>query len=832
MRAPGLAIAAVTAAIALLAPAPASAAPPWQAADEIRAELFSAQTDLLFDEPGESSVAAARRALAGPLERGLRADAPGELAEISASLAAAEAAFAAGDGTALAAARGRILSALRRGAYRVTVAATARGDAATADSWLLIRDFRQATRFTRPGVDATAALGELASGEMSPADATVQVRKDLLDAYQVRLAGNLDDALQAAERGFGDRLAETAAIARGYWLIIAAEYREQRGAAAARRTTSDFAALAAAAGRGDVAAFRTDRTAVLEDLDGFTAAPFTPEEQARRAQQLTRFLDLVPIEYDDGTEDGRVTIPFELQEAVAFQEGAEQAFTELEAPLLERDPALVAEAQRGLDELERYAEAANERSEIAPVEDVDDAHARVSDALDELFPEEWKQSSDEADYDLVEISLDQLAAAAGAGEKGQAEQARLSAYAFFEFGPELKLRAFDPQLVTEIEGLFWYGARDSEGLAELISSGASVRDIRDTNLVLTEALGEARAKTGEGASDATVITNAALIVFREGLEAILIIAAITASLIGARRRLRQPIYRGALLALPASVLMFVIALLVLESLSQYGEKLEAVVGLIAIGVLLVVLNWFFHRVYWTEWIAGHRRRGQSLTGAAGAGAVVGTATIAGLYVLGFSSVFREGLETVLFLQALQLSSGTGVVIAGVIAGLALTALVGVATFKLEQRLPYKRMLVVTGVLIALVLVVLVGNTVRTLQGVGWIPITPLDFEFPLWMGTWLGFFPTWETLGAQVAALGFVIGSYFLAEWVRKRELRRASRSQPDPAPEAPDRSPLDELAHPATNGSNGHARSAPARSPDRSEPTAAPRRREPSKSR
>ena len=103
-----------------------------------------------------------------------------------------------------------------------------------------------------------------------------------------------------------------------------------------------------------------------------------------------------------------------------------------------------------------------------------------------------------------------------------------------------------------------------------------------------------------------------------------------------------------------------------------------------------------------------------------------------------------------------------------------TAAVGVLTFLLERKLPYKRMLVVTGVLIALVLVVLVGNTVRTMQGVGWVPITPLDVEFPLWMGTWLGVFPTVETLAAQALAFGFVVGSYLLTEWVRKRHLRQA----------------------------------------------------------
>ena len=304
--------------------------------------------------------------------------------------------------------------------------------------------------------------------------------------------------------------------------------------------------------------------------------------------------------------------------------------------------------------------------------------------------------------------------------------------------------------------------------------------MRETRAALEEALDEARAKTGEGASDTTVITNAAMIVFREGLEAILIIAAITASLVGARRRLRAPILRGALAALPASFVLFFGAQLLLDSLAGYGEKLEAVVGVIAIVVLLLVMNWFFHRVYWTAWIAGHRQRSKDLTEAAAAGAVVGAGTIAGLYVLGFSSVLREGVETVLFLQALQLSSGTGVVLAGV--GLALVADRGgrLATFKLEQRLPYKRMLVVTGFLIALVLVVLVGNVTRTMQGVGWLPITPIHVEPPLWAGTWLGIFPTVETLGAQLLALVFVIGSYFLAEWMRKRNVRRAiERSTP-----------------------------------------------------
>jgi high-affinity Fe2+/Pb2+ permease len=60
--------------------------------------------------------------------------------------------------------------------------------------------------------------------------------------------------------------------------------------------------------------------------------------------------------------------------------------------------------------------------------------------------------------------------------------------------------------------------------------------------------------------------------------------------------------------------------------------------------------------------------------------------------------------------------------------------------------------------------------------------------FPLWMGTWLGIYPTVETLGLQVLAFLFVIGSYFAAEWVSKRNLRKAiAASETEAAAPAPD---------------------------------------------
>ncbi|HEU0018710.1 MAG TPA: hypothetical protein VFQ14_00325, partial [Thermoleophilaceae bacterium] len=401
---------AMAVALAVLGLTATASAAPWQAADAIRADLFAAQTALLLEErtDGANALDDAERAVAGRVERDLAVDSPDALRDLRRALAGARAALADGDEVALAAARGEAIAAVRRGAFGVAVAATRRGDASTARSWLLVRDFRQSTRFTRPGVDATAALIGLQEDDVAPADAALQVRKDLLDAYQSRLATNLDAAAEAGERGFAPRFAETAALAAGYWAILAPEYREQRGAAETAATGRDFATLSRAAAAGDLARFEAARERVKRDFGGFTAAPFTPEEQARRAGQLTRFLDLIPIEYRDGTEDGRVTIPFELQEAVAFHEGIEQAFGDLQSELAERDPAAVMAVERDLDKLGGIVDDAHERVAVAPEEDVEELHGRISDRLDALFPDDWKDGGSEVDYDLVEIAVDQL----------------------------------------------------------------------------------------------------------------------------------------------------------------------------------------------------------------------------------------------------------------------------------------------------------------------------------------------------------------------------------------------------------------------------------------
>jgi high-affinity iron transporter len=223
-------------------------------------------------------------------------------------------------------------------------------------------------------------------------------------------------------------------------------------------------------------------------------------------------------------------------------------------------------------------------------------------------------------------------------------------------------------------------------------------------------------------------------------------------------------WMGVILALVVTALTWLLAHGILQSLARYGEKLEAVVSVIAIAVLLLIMNWFFHSTYWTGWLANfHAKKKRLLSGDAG--------LLLGLVMLGFTSVYREGFEIVLFLQALVLEGGVATVLTGVLVSLAGVYLVGLIIFRLQKSLPYMKILVITGIMIGAVLLQMVGSTTHIMQVVGWLPIHVIQMDIPYWLGTWFGIYPTWEGVGLQIAALVFVVGSYYLAEGLRKKRV-------------------------------------------------------------
>jgi high-affinity iron transporter len=537
---------------------------------------------------------------------------------------------------------------------------------------------------------------------------------------------------------------------------------------------SVFASLAAAPSRRTIA--RAESA-----LEGFRAAPLSKQELLRRAGQVERFLKLVPIEYGRGVQDGRVTRDFEIQEAITFRDGAAAALRDIEPVLLARDAAAARRLESIVSRLGDDLSNASRESAVAAPEAISARADEALHALSGLYPAEWKEAAKTADFDVIAATLDRLQAAAESGDWSRAESARLEAYGVFELGPEQRLRGLAPGLFQDVEGYFWYGAHGHDGLVQLIKQKASLQELRSTRAALDEALRRAEERIGSGPqSKIAVVTNSAIIVFREGLEAVLILAALMAGMVGAQRRHRRPLLLGVGVALLASVITWVVTQTVLTSLSRYGERLEAIVSLVAIGVLLLILNWFYHRVYWQQNLQQlHRKKHRIL---AGAGLSLVAAQVLGLVLLGFTSVYREGFETVLFLQALTLEAGAFTVLQGVALGLAGAIAVFVLVVRLERKLPHKKMLIVTGLLITWVLVVMVGTTVQTLQKVGWLPVSPVEgLELPYWSGLWLGLYPTWEGLCAQGGAAVLVLGSYFAAE--RLRAYKRARILAPAGSP-------------------------------------------------
>ena len=742
---------------------------PARAASEIRSALFDAEAALLAkdQERAIAAVDAAGSSLQALFSTHVSPDQRVQDAETI--LVSAGTAAQSGDSTGLAIAHGLLWSELVGLAYRETMAAATAGDADAAAGWLLLRDFRPTTMFARPNVDATRAVKELREGAIAADDAAAKISADLLDTYQARLEASLDTLAGADPAALSPSQAQSLGLATGYWAILAPGFAQQFSAQERNRADEVFHNLLVAAENGDGPGFSRAIMETVEIVQSFRAAPLSDAELARKSGQLLRYLALVPVEYGRGVKGNEVVLDFEVQEAAAFLNGARDAFAELRLSLRGVDPTTTEFVAATLDSLAAAIDDAAMRRAVADPAAIEADAAAAGEALAAIYPEAWRAQSGDSDFDIVQSLLDQMVAAVAAGQYQQAESSRIEAYAIFETGPEKRLLAFTPTEAQRVERLFWEGDAQTPGLRQLLAARASVADLTQTRDALDRALASAQAALAADTAPAAVVFNAATIVFREGLEAVLILASLLASMIGANQQFKRPLAFGAFAALLVTAVLFVLAQSALLSFGRYSEQLEAIVSVIAIGVLLLVMNWFFHKVYWTRWIAKHHEQRRRLLIGGMAGQALGFA------ILGFSSVFREGAETVLFLQALVLDAGTGIVVQGTLLGLAATAVVGALTLVLQAKLPHKKMLIVTGIMIAAVLVTMVGSTVHTLQLVGWLPISPIPGaeQLPYWLGAWFGVHGAWQGITAQLLALAIVLGSYFAAE----RQHIRARRS-------------------------------------------------------
>jgi high-affinity iron transporter len=270
-------------------------------------------------------------------------------------------------------------------------------------------------------------------------------------------------------------------------------------------------------------------------------------------------------------------------------------------------------------------------------------------------------------------------------------------------------------------------------------------------------------------SASAAVLDIAILVFREGLECVLVLSAITAGLMGSNQPYRRPISIGAGVGFIATMITWFIAITIVNALTQSISALaiQAWTGLLAIVVLLIVMNWFFHKIYWTGWISFQNRRKRSLLQDSKDPESSQRRVLLGLGMLGFASFYREGFEVVLFLQSYQLQMGGTIVFYGALLGGIFAGVVAILTFFGHKHLPYKKMLILTGILLAVVLFVMVGEQINEMQLAGWIGTTNVAWLqwIPSWAGLWFSIFPNVQTIIAQIITIAFVLGSYGLARY-------------------------------------------------------------------
>jgi high-affinity iron transporter len=366
--------------------------------------------------------------------------------------------------------------------------------------------------------------------------------------------------------------------------------------------------------------------------------------------------------------------------------------------------------------------------------------------------------------DIVRESIDRTLALIKAGHAEQAfAEAKAGYLSHFE-RVEIPLRVVDESLTSDAETKF-------AEVRGLITSGASVDEVRRNIVELRGLIDDAERRltdTGVGAP-AVVAGQSFLIIFREGLEAVLLVSVLLGYLEAAKAtQYRRPILWGMAAACGATVVTFFVLRTVLAAIPLGREVMEAVTALLAVVVLFYVSFWLIARLEHKRWMEFLRARVWN---------AVSVGSSAALVMVGFTAVFREGFETALFYQALvSFGPGLGVWIgAGLVAGLIALGAVSWVIFRLGRKIPVRSFLSAAVVLLMATSVAFLGNAVRSLQEADVVGLHRWSSlpRAPIFLSQSLGYWPSRETLSAQAALIAvYVAGALYM--FVVRPRLRRA----------------------------------------------------------
>jgi len=507
----------------------------------------------------------------------------------------------------------------------------------------------------------------------------------------------------------------------------------------------------------------------------------SPQDIEHRERVALKLLRLIPLEFQSGVRAGEVTIPLEYAEAKSFTVQTQQVVNELMPVWRQTHPQAL--EKHGPELLATLAALEQSIKNKVSLEEIEKICKQATGILQSDFGLAIKKQGTAADVvseTTLEIraALGQSLAAAQNKQWRQAEQFRQDAYIGFDLEIESRTLPRDPTLAIRSEKTFLDGSMGAPGIKAALDSRLTGDELAASYQRALDGLDQCSALLKVGLSPMAAIVSAVVIIVREGLEAVVILAALLAGLRGVENTgIRKRVGMGAWMAVGVSLLLFVISRTLLQGLSRYGETLEAVISIVAVVILLMVTNWVFHKYYWTGWNSKLR----DLSKAAQRQQATRFESLA-LVGVGFMTIFREGFEITLFMQSLILEAGMRPVIIGLAVGGGIITALGVAVFQIGARLPYRKMLMATGVLVVFVLFTFMGSTVRLFQTVGWMPVHPIPgFELPVWTGIWLGLYPTWEGMLIPFGSFFYVGAAWLFVKLNARREQQQEPQAQQVP---------------------------------------------------
>ncbi|URL05806.1 FTR1 family iron permease [Avibacterium sp. 21-595] len=347
-------------------------------------------------------------------------------------------------------------------------------------------------------------------------------------------------------------------------------------------------------------------------------------------------------------------------------------------------------------------------------------------------------------------------------EKGESKKAILAVQdTYFDIfensGMENKIGSRDSHFKTEIEGYF-------TRLVSLMKANQPAQQLHQQAEGLAQNLTKAvEMLQGNQQSDWTMFLYSFLIMLREGLEALLIVAAIVAYLVKNNHQDKLPVIKQSVyVALTASVITAAIFQLVFSNSGASRELLEGFTMMIAVIMLFMMSYWLLSKVEaqnWKRYLEG--KLSAALT----------TGSLIGLWITSFLAVYREGAETVLFYYALAGDATNAMsyvyLFAGIVAGIVVLAICYVIMRYSVVKLPLKPFFMFTGSFMYLMAFIFAGKSVLELiEGKLFEPTLVANVPEI----SWLGIYPYVETLTPQAILLIAAVFALFYMKYQSKKQ--------------------------------------------------------------